>query len=63
MPRIIGYDKNAIPRVFAEDEYFQTAMGFCKEEARRYIKRRPDTGPLTEWRLRDERGDEYEVLE
>lgn len=60
MPKITGYDKNGIPRVFAEDTYFQTAIGFCKKEARAYVKRRPDTGPLADWKLRDERGDEYE---
>lgn len=58
--KITGYDVNGIPRVYATDDYFQTAMGLAKEEATAYVKRRRDTGPLTDWRFRDERGDEYE---
>ncbi len=61
MVRIIGKDANGVPRVYAEDTYFQTAVGFCKEEARAYVKQRPDTGPLSDWRLYDDRGDEYEI--
>lgn len=53
MHRITGYDKDGIPRVFAEDNYRQTAVGFCKEEAAAYVRRRPDTGPLNKWRFGD----------
>jgi hypothetical protein len=60
MVKITGYDCNGVPRVYAEDTYFQTAVGFCKEEAREYVKKRPDTGPLSDWRLCDDHGDEYE---
>lgn len=49
MIRVIGLDANSIERVWAEDAYEQTAFGFCHEEAVKYVKRRPDTGPLSEW--------------
>ena len=61
MAKVTGYDVNGIPRVWAEDDYFQTAMGFAKEEAAKYVKRRRDTGPLTDWRFQDDHGDQYEL--
>lgn len=49
MPKVIGHDKDGIPRVYAIDDYHQTAHGFCVEEAKDYVKRRPETGPLAAW--------------
>ena len=49
MFRYEGIDPTGTPRVFGQDQYEQTALGFCKEEATDYVKRRPDTGPLNKW--------------
>ena len=51
--RVVGHDPNGIPRVWAEDDYLQTAYGFALEEAGKYIERRPDTAPLKAWRFTD----------
>lgn len=56
MIKVCGDDPNGIPRVWARDDYQQTAFGFAAEEAAKYVKRRPDTGPLDRWHF-------YEVLE
>ena len=41
MFRYEGIDQNGTPRVFGQDNYEQTALGLCKEEAVDYVKRRP----------------------
>ena len=56
--RVVGYDAHSVPRVWAEDAYEQTAYGFAREEALAYIRRRPDTGPLSAWRFEAEGDDE-----
>jgi hypothetical protein len=55
MIRVTGIDPAGMPRVYAEDEYEQTAFGFCRQEIYAYVKRRPDTGPVSDWRLVMER--------
>lgn len=54
MPRATGYDPQGVPRVYANDDFWQTALAFCKEEAASYVQRRPDTGPLDQWRFQDD---------
>jgi len=46
---IRGYDCNGIPRVYGEHSNLDVAETMCKEEAIEYVKRRPDTGPLSKW--------------
>ena len=53
--RVCGDDPNGIPRVWANDDYEQTAFAFARKEAQAYVRRRPDTGPLDRWHF-------YEVL-
>jgi hypothetical protein len=47
--RYTGFDGNGIARVYAEHENQDVAETMCKDEARNYVKRRPDTGPLSNW--------------
>lgn len=56
MFRYEGYDAHGVKRVYGEDKFDQTALGFCKEKAADYVKRRPDTGPLDLWRFEEARG-------
>ena len=51
--RYVGFDPGGIPRVWAEDAFHQTAEGFAKEEAKAYVRSRPDTGPLSSWTFRE----------
>ena len=45
----IGYDPNNIPRVWGIDNTKQMAKFQAHTEALHYIKRRPDTMPISEW--------------
>lgn len=49
MIRYTGYDQNGIARVWGQDEFHQTALGFAKDEAATYVRHRPDTGPISAW--------------
>jgi hypothetical protein len=44
----IGYDANGARRVWGE------TLEAVKEEARDYVKRRPETGPLALWVFEEE---------
>src|SRR3990167_8664190 len=58
MIRYNGYDPSGIRRVWGQDEYEQTALGFAKEEASDYVRRRPDTAPLDQWTFKRETNDD-----
>lgn len=45
----VGYDPNRIQRVWAEHQNQDVAETMCIEEAQKYVRRRPDTGPLSQW--------------
>jgi len=47
--RFTGFDKNNIGRVYAEHDNRDVAETMCAEEAKSYVRRRPDTGPLSQW--------------
>jgi hypothetical protein len=47
--RCTGYDKNGIARVFGTGSSHDIAETRCYEAVRDYVKRRPDTGPLSGW--------------
>ncbi len=44
-----GYDANGIARVYAEHDNYDVAQTMCRDEALSYVKRRRDTGPLSQW--------------
>ena len=46
---IVGSDAHGIPRVYATDTNEADTYAFCRAEARDYVRRRPDTGPLSAW--------------
>lgn len=52
--QITGYDKYGIPRVYGSHSNYDIVETVCKEEAAKYVKRRPDTGPLSEWIFMDD---------
>jgi hypothetical protein len=47
--RFIGFDGNSIARVYGEHPDMGVAETVCREEAAAYVRRRPDTGPLSRW--------------
>lgn len=48
--RYSGFDGNGIPRVWGEHETsHEVAEARCMDAAKDYVKRRPDTGPLSRW--------------
>ncbi len=47
--KLVGFDKDGVRRVWACDYDPGTAAQKCQDEAREYIKTRPDTGPYTAW--------------
>jgi hypothetical protein len=47
--RFTGFDPNGIARVYAEHKNTDVAETMCHEEARDYVQRRRDTGPLSQW--------------
>ena len=49
--KYVGYDANAIPRVLGVGKNRLIAEASCIEEARNYIKSRPEAGPFTHWRF------------
>ena len=46
-----GYDKNGIARVLGTGSSHDIAETRCYEEVKDYVKRRPDTGPMSSWSL------------
>lgn len=44
-----GYDSDGIARVYADHSNYDVAQTMCHEEALIYVRRRPDTGPLSKW--------------
>ena len=60
--RVIGYDPNGIPRVWAEDDFEQTAYGFAREQALAYQRRRPDCGPADGWTFKESSDPEREIF-
>lgn len=51
MKRYIGTDKNSIPRVWGEGKTADIAETRCRLEVIEYIRRRPETGPVTSWKV------------
>ena len=49
----IGTDSRGIPRVYGEGPSRDVAESRCKDEARDYVGRRRDTGPLDLWQFQD----------
>jgi hypothetical protein len=49
--RYIGVDPSGIKRVYAEHTNPDVAETRCMEEVLKYIKHRPDTGPLVNWKV------------
>lgn len=47
--RVIGFDPNGIARVYGENENTDIAETMYHEEAKEYVRRRRDTGPLSQW--------------
>jgi hypothetical protein len=47
--KIVGIDPNGVPRVYAEDCDEAYAYLLCRDRARSYIRKRPDTGPFSKW--------------
>ena len=47
--RFTGFDANSIARVYAEHDNTDVAETMCLDEAVAYVRRRPDTGPLSRW--------------
>ena len=47
--RYVGYDSNGVPRVYAEHANADLAETYCREEAFKYLRRRPDCGPFAKW--------------
>ena len=45
----VGKDLMGVKRVSGFGETAKEAFQACLEEARQYVKRRPDTGPLSKW--------------
>jgi len=45
----VGKDCNSIERVWGEGPTADIAETRCFDEAKVYIKERPDTGPLSRW--------------
>ena len=51
--RNIGTDSQGMPRVFGEGPSRDVAESRCRAEARDYVARRRDTGPLDAWQFQD----------
>ena len=47
--RVIGFDPNGIKRCWGEAKTEESARLECKQAAREYVQRRPDTLPLNRW--------------
>jgi len=47
--QVIGKDRNGVGRVWAEHDDSKMAEAWALEEAKEYLKGRPDTGPLSQW--------------
>jgi hypothetical protein len=52
--RVTGRDTNGIPRVYGEGENADVAETDALREAKEYVRRRPETGPLSAWTFSDE---------
>jgi hypothetical protein len=53
MITVVGYDPNGTRRVYGEGPSLDVAETRCMEEAIAYLRRRPDTGPLSRWLFRE----------
>lgn len=51
MHRYIGYDARGVKRIWGEGPTLEDARLSCQEAAADYVRSRPDTGPLTAWKL------------
>ena len=47
--RFTGFDPDGIARVWAEHANADVAESMCREEIVAYVRRRPDTGPVSGW--------------
>ena len=45
LERVIGFDPNGIRRIYA------STWIAARQEARSYVRKRPDTAPLSAWRF------------
>ena len=46
---VVGKDSCGRDRVYGEHCSFDVAETMAKEEAAKYVRSRPDTGPLSQW--------------
>ncbi len=51
MYRFEGLDSKGVRRVYGQHRIELAALVKCKEEAAEYVARRPDTGPLSLWKI------------
>ena len=47
----VGIDGNGIERVFGEGPNFDVAETECRKAIKEYVTRRPDTGPISKWKM------------
>jgi hypothetical protein len=52
--RYIGCDKAGIARVYGEAKQADVAYTECLRAVREYVRRRPDTGPVSDWLIEPE---------
>jgi hypothetical protein len=53
MARYIGYDKSGIPRVYGEAKQPDVAYTECTRAVQEYVRRRPDTAPVSSWLIEE----------
>jgi hypothetical protein len=53
--RYVGIDPTGIPRVFGEAKQNDVAYTECQQAIQEYVEQRPDTGPVSSWRIEDDR--------
>ncbi len=51
MYEFTGKDTNGIARVYGSGETETQSVYECQEAAKDYVRRRPDTGPLSKWEI------------
>ena len=51
-PRVIGYDPDGHPRVWAEANTLAEAQHEAELAAVDYMRKRPDTQPFSDWQFR-----------
>lgn len=47
--RFVGTDARNVPRIYAEHTNRDVAETLALQETYSYVRRRPDTGPLSQW--------------